>query len=65
MTQTNPAYEGIGYRESRFAEISAMSSYRKCRHQALDLDKQARKERTPSRYLASARLIDKCESELG
>jgi hypothetical protein len=65
MTQTNPAYEGIGYREARFAEISAMRSYRTCRDQALELDKQARKEGTPSRYLASARLIDKCESELG
>ena len=65
MAQTNQAYEGIGYREARFAEISAMRSYRACRDQALELDTQARKEGTPSRYLASARLIDKCESELG
>ncbi len=65
MVQTNQAYEGIGYREARFAEISAMRSYRNCRDQALELDKQARKDGTPSRYLASARLIDKCESELG
>ena len=65
MAQTNQAYEGIGYREARFAEISAMRDYRECRDQALELDKQARKNGTPSRYLASARIIDKCESELG
>ena len=65
MAQTNTAYEGIGYREARFAEISAMRSYRECRDQALELDSQARKEGTPSRYLASARLIEKCEAELG
>ena len=65
MAQTNQAYEGIGYREARFTEISAMRDYRNCRDQALELDSQARKEGTPSRYLASARLIDTCESELG
>ena len=57
--------EGIGYREARFADIFAMRTYRKCRDQALELDRQARKEGVPARYLASARLIEKCEAELG
>ena len=63
---TNEAYkEGIGYREARFAEISAMREYRQCRDDALDLDTKARKEGSSARYLSSARLIEKCESELG
>ncbi len=56
--------EGIGYREARFAEISAMRAYRDCVDEAVELDAQARKEGSAARYLASARLIEKCESEL-
>ena len=31
--------EGIGYRQARFAEMSAMKTWRDCRDQALKLDK--------------------------
>ena len=57
--------EGIGYREARFAEISAMREFRKCRDEALALDSQARKTGITARYLASARILDTCETELG
>jgi hypothetical protein len=57
--------DGIGYREARFAEISAMREYRNCRDGALDLDTKAREEGSAARYLTSARLIEKCEAELG
>ena len=42
-----------------------MREYRKCRDDALELDTKARKESSTARYLASARLLEKCESELG
>ena len=57
--------EGIGFRQARFAEISAMREYRNCRDGALDLDTKAREEGSAARYLTSARLIEKCEAELG
>ncbi len=56
---------GIGFREARFAEIAAMREYRSCRDEALDLDRQARQQDSAGQYLASARLIAKCESALG
>lgn len=57
--------EGIGFREARFVEMSAAREWRKCRDEAIELDRQARKEGAPARYLASARLIEKCEAEAG
>jgi len=56
---------GIGFREARFNDISAMREYRACRDEALELDHQARSTGNAGRYLASARLIEKCESALG
>ena len=60
-----PPDEGIGYREARFAEISAMRDYRKCRDDALTLDRQARQTGDTAKYLASAKLITTCEADLG
>ena len=57
--------EGIGFREARFVEISAMREWRKCKDDALELDTQARRNDAPARYLASARLLQGCESRLG
>lgn len=57
--------EAIGYREARFAQISAMRDYRRCRDDATNLDAQARKQGSAARYLASARLLEKCEQQLG
>ena len=62
---TNGGVEGIGFREARHAEITAMREWRSCRDDALQLDTQARQESSVARYLASARLLDKCEAELG
>ena len=63
-SQVNPM-EGIGYREARFQEISAMQQYRQCRDDGVALDEQARSTGNAGRYLASARLLEKCEAELG
>ena len=63
-TQTN-AMEGIGFREARFQEISAMREYRQCRDDGVELDTKARSSGSAGQYLASARLLEKCETELG
>src|SRR5688572_9636735 len=57
--------EGIGFREARFAEMTAIREWQTCRDEALDLDRQAREEGSTARYLASARLLEKCESDVG
>jgi len=57
--------EGIGYRTARYADISAMREYRECATQALQLDEQARLSKSAAKYIASANLISKCETEVG
>lgn len=57
--------EGIGYREARFQEIQAVREYRACQEEALQLDAQARANANAAQYLASAKLIDRCERDLG
>ncbi len=62
---TGRAMEGIGFRQERFQEIAAMQTYRACVEDAVKLDTEARSQGNPGGYLASARLIEKCEAELG
>ncbi len=64
MTSGGPD-TGIGFREARFAEIATMREYRSCRDEALKLDRQARSQGSAAQYLASAKLIAKCDSALG
>jgi hypothetical protein len=56
--------ESIGFREARFAEISAARTWRACVDDALALDREARRDAAPARYLASAKLLEKCEADL-
>ena len=65
VTNSVQPSEGIGFRDARYVEIEAMRSYRRCRDDALVLDHQARQAGSSARYLASARLLEKCESDLG
>lgn len=60
-----PASEGIGFRQTRHAEIVAVQSYRECRDEALLLDRQARSAGEAARYLTSARLLERCEEVAG
>lgn len=62
---THGSAEGIGFREARFNEISAVRDWRSCRDEAVDLDRQAHDEASPARYLASAKLLEKCEADVG
>lgn len=57
--------EGIGFREARNAEINAILDYRACRDEAVALSVQAREAASPARYLASARVLESCEANLG
>ncbi|RED53546.1 hypothetical protein [Aestuariispira insulae] len=60
-----PTGEGIGYHDARYQEIAAMREYRACRDEALELDAQARQTKSAAKYIASAKLIDGCEANLG
>jgi hypothetical protein len=57
--------EGIGFRESRFEDASAMHGFRACRDEALRLDSLARASGETARYRASAELFEQCEAGLG
>ena len=57
--------DGIGFRQARHAELAAVRDWRACRDDALTLDTQARAEEATARYLASARLLERCEAEIG
>ncbi|MBW2275608.1 MAG: hypothetical protein JRG96_20300 [Deltaproteobacteria bacterium] len=63
--QSNNAAEGIAFREARFERMQAQQSYEKCVDEAVELDSQARSTRSPAQYLASARLLERCEQDLG
>jgi len=65
VTQQQAFDEGIGFREARFAEVSAMRDFRQCRDDAVELDSQARASGDVAKYLASARLLEKCEASIG
>ncbi len=62
---TTGGMEGIGFRQARFQEISAMREYRACVDDALKLSQRARTSGQAGGYLASAKLLDRCESDLG
>ena len=60
MGTQQSATEGIGFRQARFAEMSAMKAWRDCRDEALALDKSARVKGLAAQYLASAKAIEAC-----
>lgn len=57
--------EGIGYRQARFAEMSAMNEFRACKADGLALDEQARLDASGAKYLASAKILEQCEASVG
>ncbi len=65
MTPSLPDFDSITFREDRYQDISAMRGFQSCRDEALDLDGQARTSGDSARYLASARLLERCGADLG
>lgn len=59
------AGDAIGYRQDRFEQVQAMKEFRSCHNQALELDNQATKSGQVAQYIASARLLEQCERNLG
>jgi len=57
--------EGIGFRQARFAEMTLVREYRSCRDSAFELDTQARTTGDIGKYMASAKMLESCESGLG
>ncbi|NKB21520.1 MAG: hypothetical protein GKS01_13590 [Alphaproteobacteria bacterium] len=57
--------EGIGYRQARFNDISQMREYRNCRDEGFALDQKARTTGSFGTYIASARVLERCETEVG
>jgi hypothetical protein len=57
--------EGIGYRQARFEQVQQIRTYRACRDHGFELDIQARKAGSSARYLAAARVLEGCETDLG
>ncbi len=64
-TQSAPPNEGIGFREARFAEISAMRDYRACQEEAIEFDELARSSGDTAKYRKSADIASGCEAGLG
>ncbi|MEK9752896.1 MAG: hypothetical protein VW338_06755 [Rhodospirillaceae bacterium] len=62
---TTGGMEGIGFRQARFEEISAIREYRSCVDDAIKLSERARTSGQAGGYLASAKLLERCESNLG
>lgn len=59
------AAEGIGFREARFQEMQATRDYRACKAEGMDLDRKALASGSAGTYLASAQVLEKCETKLG
>ena len=57
--------DGIGFREARFQEVTALREYRACRDQGFEMDRKARASGSAGAYLASARVLEKCEAGIG
>lgn len=57
--------EGIGFRQARFEEISAMRAYRSCVDDAMKVAEDARRQGHAAGYGRSARILEKCEADLG
>ncbi|MDX1483430.1 MAG: hypothetical protein R3229_03015 [Alphaproteobacteria bacterium] len=61
----NDAAEGIGFRQARFEEMKTIREYRACRAEGMELDKKALASGSAGTYLASAQVLEKCETGLG
>jgi len=62
---TTGGAEGIGFRQARFEEISAMRQYRGCIDDAYQVAEEASRNQQPAGYRTSAQIIEKCEADLG
>jgi len=57
--------EGIGFRQARFEEIASMRQYRNCVEDAYTVAEEAGRNQQAAGYRTSAKIIEKCEADLG
>ena len=62
---TTGGAEGIGFRQARFEEITAMRQYRNCIEDAYSVAEDSARTGQAAGYRTSATIIDKCEADLG
>jgi len=53
------------FRQSRYEQVLKVNDFEACRAEALELDSQARTRSSTGAYLTSARVMDKCNADLG
>jgi len=53
------------FRQSRYEQIQKIQAFNACRDEALELDGQARTRASTGAYLTSARVMEKCNADLG
>ncbi len=64
LPATTGGAEGIGFRQARFEEISAMRQYRDCVEDGYRVAEDASRNQQSAGYRTSARIIENCEAEL-
>ena len=62
--KTNPV-DTAEFRQSRYEQVLKVQDFESCRAEALELDSQARTRASTGAYLTSARVMEKCNSDLG
>lgn len=56
---------GVEFREKRFEQMSRLQAFESCRKHALQLDADARSRGNPGAFLTSAKVLQKCNTDLG
>ena len=56
--------DNIQHSQARFAAVSQTNEFRACVNDGLNLDKQAQQTGSAAQYLASAKLLEKCETAM-
>ncbi|OUR79049.1 hypothetical protein A9Q83_05560 [Alphaproteobacteria bacterium 46_93_T64] len=65
LTTTPDPTAGLEFRAERYAQYERKQVFENCRNEALQRDEDARRKGSSGAYLTSARVADKCVSELG
>ena len=61
----SPTDDRVGDRQARLRQVQQIQAYRDCRDHGVELDHQAKVDGSAGRYLASARVLEGCETDLG
>lgn len=66
-TSSEPAnpLAGVEFREQRFEQMRRLQAFRACRDHALQLDTEARTRGSSGAFLTSAKVLQKCDADLG